>query len=122
MKGTKEPKVTDIFSLMRTSPSSEEQTLISHAFDFAQKAHEGQMRKSGVPYFYHVVEVAKNLALFGLDATTIAAGLLHDTVEDTPVTKEDLEQEFGKEIEHLVAGVTKIGQVKYKGEERYLEN
>lgn len=122
MKGVKEPKISDIVSLMRNTPNQEEQELISRAFDFAQKAHEGQMRKSGVPYFYHCVEVAKNLASFGLDSTTIAAGLLHDTVEDTPITKEDLIENFGKEIEHLVEGVTKIGQVKYKGEERYLEN
>lgn len=122
MKGVKEPKVADIISLMRSKPNAEEEALIERAFSFAEKAHEGQMRKSGVPYFYHVVEVAKNLASFGLDATTISAGLLHDTVEDTPVTKEDLEREFGAEIEHLVEGVTKIGQVKYKGEERYLEN
>ncbi len=122
MKEEQEPTVGDIISLIKTPPSSDEQALIERAFLFARNAHEGQMRKSGVPYFYHCVEVAKNLALFGLDAVTIAAGLLHDTVEDTSVTKEELEENFGKEIEHLVEGVTKIGQVKYKGEERYLEN
>lgn len=118
----KEPKLVDIISLMRNKPDAKDEALIERAFYFAEKAHEGQKRKSGVPYFYHCVEVAKNLASFGLDATTITAGLLHDTVEDTPVTKEDLKQEFGDEIEHLVEGVTKIGQVKYKGQERYLEN
>lgn len=117
-----EPQVQDIIKNMHSKPNTEEQALITHAFNFAKNAHEGQMRKSGVPYFYHCAEVAKNLAEFGLDATTISAGLLHDTVEDTDVTDENLQSEFGIEIANLVAGVTKIGQVKYKGEERYLEN
>lgn len=122
MAQSRKPRVEDIFEAITSTVSSEEKKLIEHAFVFAEKAHEGQTRKSGVPYFYHCVEVARNLAEFGLDATTISAGLLHDTVEDTEVTDEELAQEFGKEIANLVEGVTKIGQVKYKGEERYLEN
>lgn len=116
------PTPQDIWSRMKKDLSAKDQALIESAFSFAQKAHEGQERKSGEPYFYHCVEVGKNLAEFGLGATTIAAGILHDVVEDTSVTSEELEKEFGKEIADLVAGVTKIGQVKYKGEERYVEN
>lgn len=122
MTSANEPQVQDIIEKMHNKPNADDTALIERAFLFAKQAHEGQLRKSGVPYFYHVVEVAKNLAEFGLDATTISAGLLHDVVEDTPVTDKELEAEFGKEIAGLVAGVTKIGQVKYKGEERYLEN
>jgi len=122
MKEDKKPTLGDIFSQMKIKPTQEDERLIENAFHFAEKAHEGQTRKSGVPYFYHCIEVAKNLAEFGLDATTIAAGLLHDVVEDTPITSEELQKIFSTEVEHLVAGVTKIGQVKYKGEERYLEN
>lgn len=121
MKNTT-PKVEDILERMGSKPNQEETDLIRRAFEFAKSAHEGQLRKEGIPYFYHCVEVAKNLADFGLDAITISAGLLHDTVEDTPVEDTDIEREFGNEIKHLVEGVTKIGQVKYKGEERYLEN
>jgi len=117
-----EPTPQDILSLTKKEISAEDRALIESAFSFAQKAHEGQERKSGEPYFYHCVEVGKNLTEFGLDAETIAAGLLHDVVEDTSVTSEELEKTFGKEIANLVAGVTKIGQVKYKGEERYIEN
>lgn len=118
----KTPTSQDIISLMKKEVSTEEKALIENAFLFAQKSHEGQERKSGEPYFYHCVEVGKNLAEFGLDAETVAAGLLHDVVEDTEVTHENLEKKFGTEIANLVAGVTKIGQVKYKGEERYVEN
>ncbi len=114
--------VEDIFSLTKQKLEPKDRELITHAYVFAQKNHEGQTRKEGVPYFNHCVEVAKNLAQFGLDTQTIAAGLLHDVVEDTPVTRKELKEEFGEEIEHLVSGVTKIGRVKYKGRERYIEN
>ncbi len=91
--------------------SSDESRLIQRAFHRASEAHEGQFRKSGEPYITHCVAVAQILADMGLDATTIAAALLHDTVEDTTVTREDLEAEFGPKIAELVDGVTKLKQL-----------
>lgn len=102
--------------------SAEDKALIEKAYAFAEKAHSGQVRHSGDPYFLHVVETARNLARFGMDATTIAAGLLHDTIEDCNVSEETMEQEFGKDIVFLVNGVTKLGKVKYRGAERHVES
>src|SRR5574341_942978 len=85
-----------------------ERSLIRQAFDTAQQAHAGQKRRSGEDYFVHCFEVARILAELGLDATSIAAGLLHDVVEDTDVTLEDVERQFGEEIAGLVHGVTKL--------------
>lgn len=102
--------------------SEENRTLISHAFYFAKTAHEGQLRASGEPYFNHVVETAKNLARFEMDATTISAGLLHDTIEDGKAKEIEIKKEFGKEIYFLVQGVTKLGKLKYSGRERHVES
>ncbi len=107
---------------MKRKPSREERTLIRKAADFAKRAHEGQKRASGEPYFNHVFATAQNLAEFGFDATTIAAGFLHDTVEDTDVSEEELENAFGKEIAFLVSGVTKLGKLKYRGRKRHVES
>jgi len=115
------PKVEEILSKIPNLKKSNE-NLIRKAFDFAKKAHEGQIRKSNDPYFNHVFETAKNLADLGMNPTIITAGLLHDVIEDTPVTEEDLEKEFGVEILSLVNGVTKLGKVRYKGIERKVEN
>ncbi len=91
--------------------SSDERALIERAFRRAYEAHEGQLRKSGEPYITHCVAVAQILADMGLDATTIAAALLHDTIEDTTLTREDLEAEFGPKIAELVDGVSKLKQL-----------
>ncbi|HVO72171.1 MAG TPA: bifunctional (p)ppGpp synthetase/guanosine-3',5'-bis(diphosphate) 3'-pyrophosphohydrolase [Aggregatilineaceae bacterium] len=91
--------------------SPNEQTLIERALIRASKAHEGQFRKSGQPYIMHSLAVAQILADMGLDATTIAAALLHDVVEDTGVTLDDIRQEFGPKIAELVDGVTKLKQL-----------
>lgn len=85
--------------------------LIERALDFATKAHEGQSRKSGWPYITHPTAVAQSLIELDMDAQTIAAALLHDTIEDTSVTIQDLQAIFGTEIAGLVEGVTKTGQV-----------
>lgn len=120
----RDPK--EIFDIMEeegvSSLSPTDRELITRACVIAEKAHEGQARKSGEPYYHHVFEVGKNLAHFGMDATTISAGILHDVIEDTSVTEQDLEKEFGKEIVFLVKGVTKLGTVKYRGEERHVES
>lgn len=95
--------------------------LIQKAYDFAFKAHEGQFRKSGEPYVVHVIQVANTLALLHCGPKTIAAGLLHDTVEDCDgVTNEVITEEFGEEICMLVDAVTKIGNIQFKDEEEYL--
>lgn len=114
--------IEDIYKVMHRPPTDADKKLIEQAYHFAEKAHEGQMRKSGEPYFGHVFAAGKNVAGFGMDATTIAAALLHDTIEDTPVTEEGLEKEFGSEILFLVNGVTKLGTVKYRGAERHIES
>ena len=84
------------------------------AYQFGKKAHEGQLRKSGDPYFDHCVEVAKILASLHMDTTTIMASLLHDVVEDTGYTFEDVAEKFGEEVANLVDGVTKLGDIKFK--------
>ena len=93
-------------SLPNLSPA--DTTLIDLAYHRAEKAHEGQKRRSGEPYFIHCVSVAQILTDLNLDATTIAAALLHDTVEDTNLTLEEIEREFGVEVARLVDGVTKM--------------
>lgn len=91
--------------------------LIEKAYYYGKKAHEGQLRKSGEPYFIHPIAVANILCDMELDMQTIAAGLLHDVVEDTEFTYEDIKKDFGEEIADLVDGVTKLGQIKYKSKE-----
>ncbi len=97
--------------------------LIEEAYDLGEKAHAGQFRKSGEAYFVHPVEVAKILAELEMDSKTIAASLLHDVVEDTDYTIEQIQEEFGEEIGILVDGVTKLGTLKFESkEERQAEN
>ena len=115
-------RIEDIYEKMAHAPSPEDKVWIKKAYDFALHAHEGQKRHSGEPYFNHVFEVSKILAEFGMDTKTIIAGLLHDTIEDTKVTEEDLDREFGEDVLFLVNGVSKLGKVKYRGEERHVES
>lgn len=115
------PSVEKIISLV-PDVSEEGKELIIKAYNFAKKAHEGQLRKSGDPYFVHVASTALNLADLGMSPVVISVGLLHDTLEDANVTEEEMRKEFGDEIVDLVNGVTKLGKVKYKGVERNVEN
>jgi GTP pyrophosphokinase len=96
--------------------------LIRRAFAFAKNAHKDQKRKSGEEYFSHVFETAKQLARWRLDAASIAAGLLHDSMEDCGVTRETLEKEFGHETAFLVDGVTKLGTLAYREEDANIES
>ena len=91
--------------------------LIGRAYDVAAKMHEGQLRKSGEPYLIHPIAVVKILAELGMDEDTLVAGLLHDVVEDTEYTKEQLVEEFGDEVALLVDGVTKIGALAFENKE-----
>ena len=91
--------------------------LIARAYHFAKKYHEGQTRKSGHPFLHHCVEVARLLAQLRMDHTTVAAGLLHDVIEDTPATYGDVAAAFGDKIADLIDGVTKIDQLPYESRE-----
>lgn len=96
--------------------------LIERAYNFAEKAHEGHKRYSGEPYMTHVASVGFKLAAMGMQPQTIAAGLLHDTVEDTEVSTKDIQEQFGDEILFLVDGVTKLSSVRYHGTDRHNES
>ena len=91
--------------------------MLLHAYDYAKAAHANQKRASGEPYFIHPCAVAEILVDLGLDPATIAAALLHDVIEDTPVTEEDIRREFGEEVLSLVAGVTKLDKIVFKSQE-----
>lgn len=104
------------------SPTEEDKALVEKAFNFATEAHKDHKRLSGEPYITHLTETARGLADLGMGAKTIAAGLLHDTIEDVNVQIETIEKEFGKEIAFLVEGVTKLGHLKYRGTERHRES
>jgi GTP pyrophosphokinase len=96
---------------------------IRKAWEFCVQHHKGQMRASGEPYIVHPLEVAEVLAEMKLDATAIAAGLLHDAVEDTPATNQEIEAEFGDQVAHIVDGVTKIDKIQFANrEDRQAEN
>src|SRR5262249_45800985 len=97
--------------------------LIRRSYEFAAKAHDGQLRRSGDPYVVHPLGVAATIAELKLDVPSVCAGLLHDCVEDTSATTEELQQVFGAEIAFLVEGVTKLGKIPWNTrEERQAEN
>ncbi|PHX97692.1 MAG: (p)ppGpp synthetase [Gemmatimonadetes bacterium] len=97
--------------------------LLARAYQFSDRAHAGQRRKNGDPFVTHCVEVAKILADLQLDSVTVASGLIHDVIEDTDVTLEDVEREFGREIAQIVDGLTKIGHLPLTSlQERQVEN
>ncbi|GDX87580.1 (p)ppGpp synthetase [Gemmatimonadota bacterium] len=97
--------------------------LLARAYQFSDRAHAGQRRKNGDPFVTHCVEVAKILADLQLDSVTVASGLIHDVIEDTDITLEDVEREFGREIAQIVDGLTKIGHLPMTSlQERQVEN
>ncbi len=108
---------------VQANRSTEDITLIRKAWAFCVSHHEGQMRASGEPYIIHPLEVAEVLAEMKLDATAIAAALLHDAVEDTPATNEEIASSFGDQVAHIVEGVTKIDKIQFANrEDRQAEN
>lgn len=110
-----------IFALL-PDIGEKDKELIKKACLFAEKAHEGQKRKSGEPYYNHVFETGVNLASLKMDSDTIAAGILHDVLEDTSVTGIQMTEKFGEHITKLVEGVTKLGKLRYSGAERHVES
>lgn len=116
------PSLDKLLKIIKKTKLPVDKDLIRLAFDFAAEAHQGQKRKNGEPYINHSLKTAITLAEMHLDQETIIAGLLHDVPEDTSLTLADVEKNFGKNTAKLVEGITKLGKLKYRGIERYLEN
>ncbi|NCC24245.1 MAG: bifunctional (p)ppGpp synthetase/guanosine-3',5'-bis(diphosphate) 3'-pyrophosphohydrolase [Deltaproteobacteria bacterium] len=111
-------RINEIIDKVSGYMSLGDQALIQKAYVFSAAAHAGQIRLSGEPYLSHPLEVANILAEFQLDAATICAGLLHDTVEDTKASLEDIEHQFGAEVTQIVDGVTKISKMQFASKEQ----
>src|SRR5215472_16741902 len=116
-------KFRDLLKLVRENRPGDDLDIIQRAYEFSLQHHNGQTRASGEPYLVHPLEVALVLAEMKLDSTAIAAGLLHDAVEDTDVTNNQIEEKFGTPVAHIVDGVTKIAKINLASrEERQAEN
>jgi len=111
-----------LVSSMEASYTETDIALVKRAYEFAAEAHKVQKRASGEPYIIHPLATAETLAEMRLPISIVVAGILHDVPEDTPRTLEEIEAEFGADITKLVAGITKLGKIKYRGMERYIEN
>jgi GTP diphosphokinase / guanosine-3',5'-bis(diphosphate) 3'-diphosphatase len=120
---TAELSIDDLLARVKHDNPKADTLLIQKAYDFSRSLHKGQKRSSGEPYILHPIEVAKILAEYQLDVVTIATGLLHDTVEDTATTIEEIQKQFGSEIASLVDGLTKISKITFNTtEEKQAEN
>ncbi len=116
-------KFRELLRTIRANRPADDLDLVRKAYEYSQKHHAGQTRASGEPYLVHPLGVAQVLAEMKMDPVAIAAGLLHDSVEDTSVTIEDIRQEFGEQVAHIVEGVTKISQIDFATrEEQQAEN
>ncbi len=116
-------KFRELMKTMRANRPSDDLAIIRKAYDYSQKNHAGQTRASGEPYLVHPLEVALVLAEMKMDPVAVAAGLLHDSVEDTSVTIVDIRKEFGEQVAHIVEGVTKISAIDFATrEEQQAEN
>jgi GTP pyrophosphokinase len=116
-------KFRDLMKRMQENRPQDDLTIIKKAYDYSLKHHEGQTRASGEPYLVHPLEVALVLAEMKMDPVAVAAGLLHDSVEDTSVTIVDIRKEFGEQVAHIVEGVTKISKIDFATrEEQQAEN
>ncbi len=118
----KELTIQDIINLLNSYHREPDCDIVKYAYEFAENAHSGYVRASGEPYIVHSLATAHTLTRMNLDTETIVAGLLHDVPEDTDITIEMIGKEFGNDVMALVQGVTKLGQIKYRGIERYAEN
>ena len=116
-------RITDILDKTQSYLPASELEMIEKSYIYSARMHQGQVRLSGEPYLTHPMEVAGILADMKMDAATIISGLLHDTVEDTLTTTEQLEKEFGKDVAFLVGGLTKLSRISFGSqEERQAEN
>jgi len=113
----------ELMKKLRENRPSDDLEIVRKAYEFSQKHHAGQTRASGQPYLVHPLEVANVLADMKMDTGSVAAGLLHDSVEDTSVTTVEISQEFGEQVAHIVEGVTKISKIDFSShEEAQAEN
>ena len=123
MSEHKEEGIEDIIAIVKKRRGRHDIKLIQKAYEYAKAKHGDQLRKSGEPYIIHPVQVAYTLAELGLDEDTICAALLHDVLEDTDTSYEDLEKEFNEEVAYMVDGVTKLSKLQYASvEEQQVEN
>lgn len=118
----KEVELNDLLENMKKYCQPADIERAELAYDFAKKAHEGQFRKSGEPYIVHPLATAYILSQIQAEPNIIISGLLHDVPEDTEITLEEIEKDFGSDIANMIRGITKLGKLKYRGMERYIEN
>lgn len=116
------PSFDELEKIIKPNHPQSDLDLVRLAYDYSKKAHKDQARLSGEPYFNHAFGTAKILAKNKADITTIIAGLLHDIPEETNISLKEIEKNFGEEIANLVQGITKLGKIKYRGIDRYVEN
>ncbi len=110
-------RITDILDRVQAYMTPDEQELIQKAYVFSASVHQGQVRLSGEPYLIHPMEVAGMLTDMRFDCSTVVTGLLHDTVEDTLATPQQIEAAFGKDVAFLVEGLTKISRITFSSRE-----
>ncbi|MCG3089219.1 RelA/SpoT family protein [Sporosarcina cyprini] len=123
MAKNRDMSAEEIFELIGSYMNEQHVAFVKKAYEAAKSAHEGQYRSSGEPYILHPIQVAGILAQLQMDPSTVAAGFLHDVVEDTNVSREDIIRDFGEEVALLVDGVTKLEKLKFKSnEEKQAEN
>src|ERR1700722_6822782 len=114
---TVEQKFDLLLKTVAANRPADDLDIIRKAWEFCLQHHEGQKRASGEPYVTHPLEVALVLAEMKMDSTAIAAGLLHDAVEDTPVTSDEIYDKFGEQVAHIVEGVTKLDKIEFANRE-----
>jgi len=118
----KEQTIESLIKKINTYDPQADIELVQLAYDYAAEAHKGQTRKSGEPYIIHPLAAAHFLADMHIDPVIVVATLLHDVPEDTDRSLDEIEKNFGSEVSSLVRGITKLGKLKYRGVERYIEN
>ena len=114
--------ISDLSRAIANYAPKKDVDLVFLAYEFASKAHTGQKRLSGDPYISHPLATAYILARMRIDTQIVIAALLHDVPEDTEITLEEIETDFGPDVASMVRGITKLGKLKYRGVERYIEN
>jgi len=114
--------IDQIINKVKENDPQADLNLLKSAFKFAEKAHQGQRRKSGEPYLQHSLHTAFILAQIKADINTVMAGILHDVPEDTEHSLDEIEEKFGQDTRSMVEGITKLSKIKYRGIERYIES